>query len=227
MIDLNKLNEIVDYAFEDSELAVLAFSHSSYANENRNNRLLSYERLEFLGDAIIEMIVSEYLYTNYKDLSEGELTKIRAIVVCEPTFDKCSKKLELGQFLLLGKGEENMGGRSRTSILADIFESIAGAIYIDGGYTKVRNFVLGQLKAVICDAVSGNVFMDYKTGLQEKLQKRSNSNIAYSVITETGPDHNKEFQVQVTNNGVILGTGIGKSKKEAEQNAAKAAMKRK
>lgn len=223
-LDIEKLEKILGYTFSNKALGFLALSHSSYANERKGGHLDSYERLEFLGDSIVNMIVSEYLYTNYSTLPEGELTRIRAIVVCEPTFFSCVKKLGLGDFLLLGKGEEMTGGRERVSILADIFEAITGAIYLDGSFDEAKGFALSQLKPIIADAVSGTVFMDYKTQLQEVLQKTSEAKISYIVEKETGPDHSKEFWVQVKNDSKILGRGKGKSKKEAEQNAAKEAI---
>lgn len=223
-LDINKFEKIINYSFKDKKFALLALSHSSYANEKKGGHLNSYERLEFLGDSIVNMIVSDYLYANYTTLPEGELTRIRAIVVCEPTFCGCVKKLGLGNYLLLGKGEELTGGRERVSILADIFEAVTGAIYLDGGFEEASKFAMTHLKPIIVDAINGTVFMDYKTQLQEMLQKNNNAKILYSIEKETGPDHSKEFWVQVTNDNRLLGRGKGKSKKEAEQNAAKAAM---
>lgn len=225
-INIEKLEHIIKYTFNNKDIAYIAFCHSSYVNEKKSNKTASYERLEFLGDSIVNMIVSEHLYENYPNLPEGELTKVRAIVVCEPTFYKCSKKLGLGQFLLLGKGEEHTGGRERVSILADIFESVTGAIFLDAGFGEAKRFAISQLKDTIVDAVNGMVFMDYKTQLQEVLQKNSNSKISYIIIDESGPDHNKEFVIQVNNGDKVLGMGKGKSKKEAEQSAAKEALEK-
>lgn len=224
IINMDELEKTIGYTFKNKELAYLALSHTSYANEKKSGHLDSYERLEFLGDSIVNMIVSDYLYTNYPTLPEGELTRIRAIVVCEPTFCECVRKLELGNYLLLGKGEEITGGRERVSILADIFEAITGAIYLDGGFIGAKNFTLGHLKPIIVDAVSGTVFMDYKTQLQEMLQKTNTAKISYIIEKESGPDHSKEFWVQVKNDNKVLGRGKGKSKKEAEQNSAREAI---
>ena len=223
-LNIDKIESIIGYTFKNKKLVQLALSHSSYANEKKGGHLDSYERLEFLGDSIVSIIVSEYLYINYPTLPEGELTRIRAIVVCESTFCGCVKKLEIGSHLLLGKGEERTGGRERVSILADIFEAIIGAIYLDGCFEDAKSFTLSHLKSIIESAVSGTVFMDYKTQLQEILQKTNTAQISYIIEKETGPDHNKEFLIQVINNNKILGRGNGKSKKEAEQNAAKEAL---
>ena len=223
-IDIEMFEKNIKYVFNDKAIVITAFCHSSYANEKKNGTNISYERLEFLGDAIVNFIISEHLYIKYPRFPEGELTRIRAIVVCEPTFYECAKSLELGRFLLLGKGEELTGGRERVSILADIFETVTGAIYLDGGIEKAKEFVLRQLIPIISDAISGAVFMDYKTGLQEILQKDINCKIEYMVVDEFGPDHNKQFVVQVKNKGELLGEGKGKSKKIAEQYAAKEAL---
>lgn len=222
--NISKIENTIGYVFKDKRLLSTAFRHSSYANERKNQSILSYERLEFLGDSIVNFIISEYLYTNYSKFPEGELTRIRSIVVCEPTFYKCSKNLGFGEFLLLGKGEELTGGRDRVSILADVFETVTGAVYLDGGLGNAKDFTLFQLIPIIKDAICGAVFMDYKTQLQEILQREANSKIEYIVVKETGPDHNKQFFIQVKNNNVVLGEGKGRSKKEAEQVAAKKAI---
>lgn len=222
--DISRLEEIICYTFKDKKLGYMAFTHSSYTNEKKNKKMPNYERLEFLGDSVVSMIVSEYLYKNYPNLPEGELTKIRAIVVCESTLYKCSKKMGFGQFLFLGKGEELTGGRERVSILADLFETVTGAIYLDGGYEEAKKFAINQLEDIIKDAIEGKVFLDYKTELQEILQKNSNTDISYITINETGPDHDKVFEVQVRNGDKVLGTGKGKTKKDAEQDAAKEAL---
>jgi ribonuclease-3 len=224
-VDTEKFEKAIGYTFKDKNLIYLALSHSSYVNENKLSPTHSYERLEFLGDSIVNMLVGEKLYKDYPKLPEGELTRIRAIVVCESTFYHCIKKLNIGQFMLLGRGEEMTGGRERVSILADLFEAITGAIYLDGSMEEARNFALNQLHSIIIDAINGTVFMDYKTQLQETLQKNGETKIIYTVIKQFGPDHDKEFIVEVKNNDTTLGTGQGKSKKEAEQIAAKYALK--
>lgn len=224
-IDIEKFEKIIDYSFQDKQLIYQAFSHTSYINERKKQKLSSYERLEFLGDSVVNTIVSRYLFVNYPGLSEGELTRIRSIAVCESTLHKCSKNLGFGEFVLLGKGEELTGGRERVSILADLFESVAGAIFLEGAYQNARVFIINQLMNTIIDAVDGTTLMDYKTQLQETLQKHNESNIVYESVKETGPDHDKEFLIEVKNNNIVLGQGIGKSKKEAEQRAAKEALK--
>lgn len=221
-----KIEEKLGYSFKDKSLINMAFCHSSYANEKKKNKLLSYERLEFLGDSVVNFIVSEYLYNNCKKMPEGELTRIRAIVVCEATFYRCIKELGFGEYLLLGKGEELTGGRGRVSILADIFETISGAIFLDGGIEETKKFVLNNLIEIIDEAVNGITFMDFKTELQEILQKDINCKISYKVVDEFGPDHNKTFVVELYDRDNFLGSGKGKSKKEAEQAAAKVAVEK-
>jgi len=219
-----ELEELIHYDFKDKEYLIEALTHSSYANEKKYKKCNYNERLEFLGDSVLGLVISDYLFTNYPDLPEGELTKTRAKIVCETTLSNCAKSINLGYFLMLGKGEDATGGRQRPSLLADAFESIIGAIYLDGGINSARNFIMTTMKKVIKDALEGKIFIDYKTHLQELIQNDSNVKITYEIIDEKGPDHNKTFYTHVKKNNKILGYGKGKSKKESEQNAAKMAL---
>lgn len=221
---LSDFQQSSNYTFKNIEILVTAFTHSSYANENRGNHINSNERLEFLGDAVLNIIVSDYIYRTFQDLPEGELTRIRASVVCEGSLAQCSKKLNIGSFLLLGKGEEFTGGRERNSILSDAFEAVLAAIYLDGSFEEARNWALIQLESTIKAAAKGTVFRDYKTLLQEFIQKNGDGKIEYEIIKESGPDHNKKFYVEIRYNHEAIGRGSGKSKKEAEQNAARHAL---
>lgn len=220
------LQKDLNYYFKDEELLITALTHSSYANENKLGVENYNERLEFLGDTVLGLIVSQYLYKKYPHYPEGELTKIRAKVVCESSLAKAALKINLGKYLLLGKGEEATGGRSRDSILADASEAITGAIYMDSDFETVSMLMLDRFEVDIVYAVDkGNLFIDYKTELQEIIQKTNKSRLQYLVYKENGPDHNKLFYMNVVTNEVIIGTGAGKNKKEAEQAAAKDALK--
>ncbi len=227
-LDDERLNEVqlnLKYRFDDIELLETALTHSSYANEHGMHASKSNQRLEFLGDTVLGLVVSEYLFMKYPFYPEGELTKIRAKVVSEPSLALAARKINLGEFLLLGKGEENTGGRDRDSILADASEAITGAIFMDSNYDTVREFLLKNFEMIIVKAVAkGSLFIDYKTGLQEKLQKITRNKLIYSVVKEEGPDHNKLFHVDVSVGGDVIGSGIGRNKKEAEQMAAKEAL---
>ena len=215
----------IGYIFKSEDLRELALSHSSYVNENKLPQTENNERLEFLGDAVLELVTTDYLYAAYPDLLEGELTKLRASVVCEPKLAKCSRALSLGIFLKMGKGEENTGGRERESILSDMFEATIGGIYLDGGYEPAKEFILKNLESEIKFMRSRFLQYDAKTSLQEILQRNGPAAIEYRVISETGPEHEKIFEVTVSNSGEILGKGEGKNKKEAEQHAAAMALK--
>lgn len=220
------LQKDLNYFFKDEELLITALTHSSYANENKLGVEGYNERLEFLGDAVLSLIVSQYLYKKYPHYPEGELTKIRAKVVCESSLAKAAEKINLGKYLLLGKGEESTGGRYRESILADASEAITGAIYMDSDFETVNILMLERFELDIVQAVDrGKLFNDYKTELQEILQKTNKSRLEYIVYKEEGPDHNKIFYMNVVINEIIIGTGSGKNKKEAEQAAAKDALK--
>lgn len=210
------------YTFRKKQLLVEALSHSSYANEKKKSRR-SNERLEFLGDSVLSIVVSQYLFKHFTHLPEGELTKIRASLVCEKSLYEFAKRIHLGNFILLGKGEENTGGRERPSILADAFEAVIAAIYLDGGIEAATEYVLRFVPEDI-DSRKSSAFNDYKTVLQEIIQKNPEEKVEYHLAGQSGPDHNKAFKVEVCLNSNVIGTGIGRSKKEAEQKAAKEAL---
>ncbi|MCR4430143.1 MAG: ribonuclease III [Tepidanaerobacteraceae bacterium] len=224
--ELNRLQEKIGIYFNDIQILNNAFIHPSYTNEQNFIVLENNQRLEFLGDAVLELAVSHYLYEKYPGMSEGQMTKVRAYTVCEQSLAQASRNMSLMDFLVLGKGEENSGGREKPSILADTFESLVGAIYLDKNLETARNFIICNLKDTILRAAEGEEALDYKTILQETLQKTSPDRICYTVIKEEGPDHAKVFHVAVIWKGEILGQGSGKSKKEAEQLAAKQALDR-
>ncbi len=219
-MDILEFEEKINYKFKDKKLLEKAFSHSSYANESKKRMIESNERLEFLGDAVLELVISEYIYNHYKEMPEGELTKFRANIVCEPTLAKEARKLDIGKFLKLGKGEENTGGRERDSILADAFESVIGAIFLDGGIESAKNYILGLMIPVAKELQNSFRIADYKTYLQEILQKESKETVIYNIINESGPDHNKKFVAAAFHKNVKISEGEGRTKKEAEQKAA-------
>jgi ribonuclease-3 len=221
---LSNLCKVLGVEFHDLLPLHQALTHTSFANEAKALTISHNERLEFLGDAVLELVISEYLFHEFIHFSEGELTKARAQVVCEPTLAARANELGLGNYLLLGKGEENSGGRVRNSILADAFEAVIGAIYIDSGFTSAKRFILHNLDYSLQAIARGECFRDYKTMLQEHVQRNGENKISYEVIKESGPDHDKIFEIAVIITGVQHGSGIGKSKKEAEQNAAKQAL---
>jgi ribonuclease-3 len=226
MKNVSELENVIDYTFKNKKNILLAMTHSSFANENKNVKLSSNERLEFLGDAVLNIVISEAIYLKYSNLTEGEMTKVRANIVCEPSLMKCANEIHIGNFLLLGKGEELTGGRTRTSILSDAFEALIGAIYLDGGMKNAKMFIHSRMGKLIEDSVKGFIFMDFKTQLQEMVQKDGEKKIVYEIIDEKGPDHEKTFIVQVKVMEKVLGVGNGKSKKEAEQAAAKSALEK-
>lgn len=215
--DGKKVEENIGYTFTNQEMLKQALSHSSFINEMKRKGMESYERLEFLGDAVLELITSEFLFENYKDLPEGKLTKLRASIVCEFTLSSVSKQLKLGEYVLLSKGEELTGGRNRNSILCDLFESVLGAIYLDGGMEPARSYVRQFL---LTDIEHKTLFYDAKTTLQEMMQKDGKGLVTYELLKEQGPDHDKHFITQVLVDGVSLAQGEGSSKKNAEQMAA-------
>lgn len=220
-MELKKFENNIGYTFINKELLKNALTHTSYAYEHK---IKSNEKLEFLGDAILEFVVSKYLYSNYQYLKEGEMTKVRASVVCEASLYKVAVKLNFSDFLYLGKSEIINNGNKRPAILADSVEAVIAAMYLDGNIEKVEKFIINNLAEAI-EIASKNVGMkDYKTVLQEKLQGHKNAHIEYEIIKESGPDHNKKFTAQVKYNGNILAIGEGKSKKLAEMEAAKNAM---
>ncbi len=218
-----ELQEKLGIAFTNHSLLYNAFTHSSYVNEHRRKKFTDNERLEFLGDAVLELGVSKYLYSADPGMSEGELTKLRASVVCEPALVTFAEELKFGQYVLLGKGEEQTGGRMRPALLADVFEAFIGALYIDQGLDAVTAFLETIIFPKIRDGAFSHV-MDYKSRLQEIVQQTNNGQLQYEVAEEKGPAHSKIFVTVVRLNEVILGTGEGKSKKEAEQEAARHAI---
>lgn len=224
MSKLKELEKETGYTFKDPGNLVLALTHSSYANEKKAAGLKSNERLEFLGDSVLNIVTSDYIYRNYPELHEGEMTRTRAAVVCEASLMRCAERIRLGEYLFLGKGEENTGGRTRSSILSDAFEALIGAIYIDGGISAARRFILRYMEDIYQDIDRQNEFRDYKTLFQEIIQKQSDQKIHYRILDESGPDHDKTFTAQVLVGNEPYGEGKGRSKKEAEQNAAKDAI---
>jgi ribonuclease-3 len=217
------LQQVVNVQFSNVNLLIQAFTHSSYVNEHRRRPSEDNERLEFLGDAVLELTISKYLYENFKLMSEGELTKLRASIVCEPSLVKFANQLSFGKYVLLGKGEENTGGRTRPALLADVFEAFIGALYLDQGLTDVEDFLEKYVYPKIKDGSFSQV-NDYKSQLQEYVQRMGPVIIEYNIVDEKGPAHNREFTSEVKLDGVLLGTGFGKSKKEAEQSAAQKAL---
>lgn len=219
---IKDLEAAIGYRFRNISLLQNALTHSSYANERWHNSLLSNERLEFLGDSILGMLVAEYLYRNFPDRPEGELTRMRADMVCEKTLAAVANSIHLGDHLLLGHGEEQGGGRTRDSILADAVESVIAASFLDGGMEAalqfIRRFILVQVPVTKLHNA------DYKTQLQELVQQKRNQVLAYRLVGESGPDHDKHFDVEVTLNGAVVGSGQGSSKKRAEQDAARNAI---
>lgn len=211
------------YKFNNIELLNNALTHSSYANEVHSAHG-SNERLEFLGDSVLSIIVSEFLYNNYKNLPEGELTKLRASLVCEKTLCIFAKELKIGEHLFLGKGEAHNHGNERASILADAFEAVLAAIFIDGGMVAAKKHVLRFIIPEL-ETREFELFKDYKTSLQEVIQRNPEERLTYVLIDETGPDHDKRFTVEVHLNSNVIGCGIGRSKKQAEQEAARQALK--
>ena len=219
---MEKLEEKIGYRFHNRELLVTALTHSSYANE-RHGEAQSYERQEFLGDSILGLVTAEFLFTHEPPLPEGRMTRMRAELVCEASLHKTALELGLGSYMRLGRGEEHTGGRERPSILADMVEAIIAAIYLDSGMDEARRFILAR---VLRDAAfdDSHRSADYKTRLQELVQRKSNQVIAYDLVEETGPDHDKTFTFEVLINGAVSGRGSGKTKKEAEQMAAARAL---
>ena len=207
----------IGYNFKNKSLLETALTHSSYANEMKRE---SNERLEFLGDSVLSIIVSDYLYRRLPNVQEGQLSKYRATLVCEQSLYEISKSISLSKFLRLGKGEELTGGRERPSIVSDAFEAVLGAIYLDGGMETARKWVIGLMRDAIEDVAMGHRYTDYKTMLQEAMQKGGRGKVTYHTIGESGLEHDKVFEVEVLVDGVPKNRGVGRSKKEAEQNAA-------
>ena len=219
--DFSKLESLIGYEFRDKSLLKQALTHSSYANEQKINRSGDYERLEFLGDAVLEVVSSEFLFHKYPDLPEGKLTKLRASMVCEPSLALCARDLKLGSYILLGKGEESTGGRNRESITSDVMEAIIGAIFLDGGMEKAKSHIE---RFILSDLEDKALFYDSKSTLQEILQGELKKEFEYILNAERGPEHDKEFDVSVIVEGKELGNGKGRTKKAAEQQAAYQAL---
>ena len=219
---IKDLEAAIGYKFKNIALLQNALAHSSYANERWHNSLMSNERLEFLGDSILGMCVAEYLYCTFPDRPEGELTRMRADMVCEQTLANVAGRIGLGEHLLLGKGEEQGGGRTRNSILADAVESVIAASFLDGGMGAAKQFIQKFILVEVPVKKLHNV--DYKTSLQELVQQKKNQVLSYALVGESGPDHDKHFEVEVSLNGKVVGLGSGSSKKRAEQNAARVAI---
>ncbi len=219
---IKDLETAIGYRFHNISLLQNALAHSSYANERWHNSLMSNERLEFLGDSVLGMLVADYLYRNFPDRPEGDLTRMRADMVCEKALAGVANGLGLGEHLMLGKGEDAGGGRSRNSILADAVESVIAACYLDGGMDAAVQFVQKFILVNVPTTKLHNV--DYKTALQELVQQKKNQTLCYVLVGESGPDHDKQFKVELTLNGRVVGVGTGSSKKRAEQDAARIAL---
>jgi ribonuclease-3 len=220
-----QFQEKIGITFQNEKLLIQAFTHSSYVNEHRKRPHEDNERLEFLGDAVLELTISQYLFEKFPQMSEGELTKLRAAIVCEPSLVTFAHSLSFGELVLLGKGEEMTGGRMRPSLLADVFEAFVGALYLDQGMDAVVKFLEKTIFPKINEGAFSHV-MDYKSQLQELVQRDGSGVLEYKILQEKGPAHNKEFVSRVSLNGQELGIGVGKSKKEAEQRAAQMALEK-
>ncbi len=220
-MDIKSLQKKIGYDFKDEDLLTHAMTHSSYANEKGMAKERSNERLEFLGDAVLELVSSEFLYHNYPNLPEGDMSKLRASLVCEPTLARCTDEIELPKYLLLSKGEAATGGRGRDSIVSDAMEALIGAIFLDGGIEPAKAFIL---RFILTDIENKRLFYDSKTTLQEVIQAEGSEKLTYEVVGESGPDHAKEFTVEVRRGSTVIGRGRGRSKKAAEQQAAYEAL---
>lgn len=220
---MQELEKELNYRFEDKMLLQRALTHSSYANEHKDTRVQSNERLEFLGDSVLGMVVADALFRGFPGMPEGDLTRTRAALVCEESLVRVAAAMGLGRYLRLGKGEEAGGGRERPSILADAAEALIAALYLDGGIAQARRTIRHYL---LENAEERSAGRDFKTALQERVQVKKGQTLAYRLLEESGPDHAKCFSVEVTLNGTPIGSGAGKSKKEAEQNAAREALEK-
>ncbi len=221
---MQELERKLNYAFRNPALLQEALNHSSYANEHRAAHLHSNERLEFLGDSVLGFVTAEFLFQRHPEAPEGDLTRIRAALVCEQSLYEVAQRLGLGQYLKLGRGEEAGGGRERTSILADAVEAVFAAVYLDGGMDAARALIHRCLLDAQRESVVEERRRDYKTALQELVQRQADQTLTYRMVDEQGPDHAKTFRAEVLLNGEAIGSGSGHSKKEAEQAAARAAM---
>ena len=214
---LKELQQKIDYQFKDENLLFTAVTHSSYANEHKLHKIHHNERLEFLGDAVLEIVSSDFLFKNVPDMAEGQMSKKRASLVCEPTLAYCARQIGLGKYLMLGKGEDMGGGRNRDSILSDALEAVIGSIYLDGGLNKASKFIMTH---VLNDIEHKAMFQDSKTILQEILQKNHRDPITYEVVDMKGPEHNRMFVMQVKLGDAVIGQGSGRTKQAAGQEAA-------
>ena len=220
--NLSELMDKINYQFKDINLLKNALTHSSYANEKTIKKYKDNERLEFLGDAVLELTSSDYIYKNYSNMNEGQMTRLRASIVCEPTLAICARAIGIDNFIMLGKGEELTGGRKRDSIVSDACEAVIGAIYLDGGFANAKEFVLNF---ILNDIEHKQLFYDSKTILQEIVQENGTQPVEYILTKEEGPDHNKNFTVEARVNGKVMGQGSGHTKKAAEQAAAYQAIR--
>lgn len=214
---MEEFEKEVGYIFQDKTLLATALTHSSYSNEKHMKKSQCNERLEFLGDAVLELVSSEFIFRNHPDMPEGEMTKTRASYVCEPTLALCAQEIHLGDYLRLGKGEELTGGRQRDSVLSDALEATIGAVYMDGGFEPAKRYIEAH---ILKNIDNKKLFYDSKTFLQEIVQRHEGNTLEYRLIGESGPDHHKEYQAAVFVNGRQISTGIGQTKKKAEQSAA-------
>ncbi len=223
ILQLKELQEIIQYEFKNINILNTALTHSSYAG-SKTEMLEHNERLEFIGDSILNMTISLHLYKKCADVPEGQLTRMRASIVCEQSLHNAAKKIKLGDYLLLSRGEENTGGRTRASILADAFEALVAAIFLDGGINKAKNFVVTFLGEIITNSIENKLINDYKSFLQEYIQKSNRGKLIYETTGEEGPDHSKTFTVALYIDDALIGNGSGRSKKDAQQSAAKNAI---
>ena len=221
--NIKEVEDVIGITFNQTALLKTALTHSSYANQFKDQEY--NERLEFIGDSILQLCITEYLFLNYKDKSEGELTKIRSLIVCENSLYEIGKKLNLGHFIRISRGEELTGGRERMSITADAVEALIAAIYLDKGLEYTKDYILGHFEEIIQKAIKNDIVLDYKTKLQEELQKSGEVSIIYELLKYEGPPHRRKFFTSVIIENKVMGTGEGYSKKESEQNAAKEALK--
>ena len=220
MSKLTELEQVIGYEFNEQRLLQQALTHSSFSNEQKVNKQKNYERLEFLGDAVLELASSKFFYQQHPEMAEGQLTKLRSSMVCEPALAFCARDIELGKYILLGKGEEATGGRERDSITSDVMEAVIGAVYLDGGFEEAEKFIL---KYILSDLENKKLFYDSKTILQERVQKDGRE-LHYVLVEESGPDHDKQFTVAVLVDGERVSVGEGHTKKAAEQQAAYQAL---
>lgn len=214
---IEKLEEKIGYTYQNKELLLQALTHSSFSNEQKINKSKDYERLEFLGDAVLELVSSDFLFHNNPDMPEGKLTRMRASMVCEPALAFCARDLQLHEYIRLGKGEEMTGGRHRDSIISDVMEAVIGSLYLDGGFQVAHDFIH---RFILSDLEDNILFYDAKTVLQEMIQEDPQGTLQYRLVKEEGPDHDKSFMVEACINGKPVSQGVGRTKKAAEQQAA-------